>query len=108
MIPTPVFFGISWSRHPGGGARCARDEAMTSFDPRTWHLDHATPSMPQPISAPEPEPHTEPGEPARATWLGFGLSALILAGGAVGAYAMRPPEAAPLSAALSLAASPSG
>lgn len=81
---------------------------MTSFDPRTWNLGHATPSMPQPISALEPEPYAEPGEPATATWLGLGLSALILAGGAVGAYAMRPPEAAPLSAALSLAALPGG
>lgn len=81
---------------------------MTSFDPRTWHIGHATPSTPQPISTITPEPNIESGEPARATWLGFGLSALILAGGAVGAYAMRPLEAAPLSAAFSLAASPSG
>lgn len=81
---------------------------MTSFDPRTWNIGHTTPSTPQPISAPEVESYAGPGEPARGTWLGFALSALVLAGGAFGAYAMRPPEAAPLSAAFSLAASPSG
>ncbi len=81
---------------------------MTSFDPRTWHVGHATPSMPQPISAPQPEPHTGPGEPARATGLGLALSALILTGGAFGAYAMRPPAAAPLPVAFNLAVSPNG
>lgn len=77
---------------------------MTSFDPRTWHLGHTTPSAAQPVS----ETDTRPGGPARATRLGLALSALILAGGAVGAYAMRPPEAAPLSTALNFVASPSG
>lgn len=81
---------------------------MTSFDPRTWHPRHSTPSTAQPVFEPGPEPDTQPGEPARATRLGFALSALILAGGAVGAYAMRPPEAAPLSTALNLTASLSG
>ena len=108
MLSPPVFFSIPWNWHLGGGTRSARDEAMTSFDPRTWHLGHTTPSMAQPVSEPEPEPDTRPGEPARATRLGFALSALILAGGAVGAYAMRPPDAAPISAALNFAISPSG
>ena len=111
MLLPPVFFSIPWNWHPGGGARSARDEAMTSFDPRTWHLGHTTPSTAQPVSEPGPGPAgpgSRPGEPARATRLGFALSALILAGGAVGAYTMRPPEAAPLSAALNFAISPSG
>lgn len=81
---------------------------MTSFDPRTWNLGHTTPSTAPPVSESGPEPDTRPGEPARTTRLGLALSALILAGGAVGAFAMRPPEAAPLSIALNLPALPSG
>lgn len=71
---------------------------MTSFDPRTWHIGHRTHAAPEPVAPPpvEQQPGTrpEPGEPARASWLGFALSALILAGGAAGAWAMRPAEAA--------------
>ena len=75
---------------------------MTSFDPRTWHIGHATPSAPEPVAVAEPGTHPEPVEPARAAWLGFALAASILMGGAVGAYAMRPAEAA-FSAAPALA-----
>ena len=65
---------------------------MTSFDPRTWHLPGHVAA--KPTSAPEPlaPPQLEPGEPTRAGWLGLALSALILAGGAAGAYAMRPAD----------------
>ena len=67
---------------------------MTSFDPRTWHVGHRTPTAPEPVAEAQPAAPPAPGEPARATWLGFVLSAAILASGAVGAWAMRPADSA--------------
>lgn len=77
-----------------------------SYDPRTWKAaGGALPAAPEPVVPPAPEPRPAPGEPARADWIGLGLSVAILLGGAAAAYAMRVPaaslDAPPLSPAVS-------
>ncbi|MDP3674079.1 MAG: hypothetical protein Q8R44_03125 [Novosphingobium sp.] len=71
-----------------------------SFDPRTWRSDEpgqvkASPTVREP-------PRVQPMPPGQARrWLGFAVSAAILVGGAVAAYATRadvPANAAPPSA----------
>ena len=59
-----------------------------SFDPRTWQGDD--PALATAASAARPVPPVPPlaGTPPRR-WLGLALSAAILAGGALAAYATR-------------------
>ncbi len=64
-----------------------------SFDPRTWNKEPAaSPVAPRANASRQAETRPQPGEPARAGWLGMALSFAILVAGAAGAYVTRPPQ----------------